>query len=203
MKRPTREDGRVIRQPGPSPLERRGPGRPKMRSPKLIAAWQSVSSVDPVAVAAYRPTELDMAVGLALLRGARTLGELEEDTSLDRFHVEAILLDPVRMAWISTQVYSHLQQRAAMVDSSLYSRALAGDMAAVRLFYERMNLFTTGQKVSVQVSGGIDVRALSDEDLRRMVTDGAARLPPTLIESKPAVKVLDAEFTMKEAEPGG
>lgn len=195
MPRIAAENGLLIRDPGPPPGARRGPGRPRKRSQLLTAAWQSAATVDPVAVAAYTPSEPDMAVGLALLGGARLIDELVTATKLTREEVDAVLCSPVRMAWISSQVYTHFQQRAAMVDTALYSRAVAGDVGAIRLFYERMGKMTTDRKVAVTVSGGINVSALSDGDLRKLIADGNAQLPapapPPVLESR----VIDAEFT--------
>lgn len=170
----------VYHQPRTAPDRRRRAALARSRrtpAPRIKAAWQSAVAVDPAAVAAYRPTPDATAVGLALLSGAHTIPELVESSGLERAAVLDVLNSPVAMAWISVEVYAQFRHRAAQVDAALYSRSLAGDVSAIRLFYERMGQMSQVKQVAVQVSGGIRVDALSDDELRQVARDGLARLP--------------------------
>jgi hypothetical protein len=134
----------------------REPRSSEVREHPLVArSLKDALNITDQEVASYLPTEKDIMVGEALISGYSTLNGIMGYCGLDNPVVKRTLNNPVAMAWISRQVEALFKTRAAVIDAAVYLRAAGGDIAAAKLFYERMRLLTS-QSVRVDhvYSGG-------------------------------------------------
>lgn len=151
-------------------------------SPALPAvttrSLQDALSITEQEVSAYLPTEVDIQVGEALVSGASTMVGIQGYCGIERNRIKATLNNPVAMAWISRQVEALFKTRVAIVDAAVYLRAAGGDTTAAKLFYERFKLLTS-QSVRVDhvYSGGVNISALPDDELARIVREKTRLLP--------------------------
>lgn len=126
----------------------------------------------------FVPNEHHLKVGEAFLAGHSALGPICTYSGLKEDEVKAVLNDCCAMQWISRRTEALFRSRVAVIDCALYLRAAAGDMRAMELFYRRMRLLEEAtKKVEINYSGGVNLTALSDADLSRLVQEKARTLP--------------------------
>jgi hypothetical protein len=168
--------------------------RRKVSAP-LVAAWQRAQNVTDQDVASFIPTSDTILVGEAFLAGNVTVQSVADYVHCHTKEVNEVLSDPVAMAWISRQIHSHLAHRMALVDASLFQRAIAGEVAAIKLFYERHHKLTAISQVNHNYNGTVKLDAVSDDDLKRLIKDADSRLPgpPRPLASRP---IIDVPFTV-------
>lgn len=165
------------------------PARPDCRNPVRLAMAHAFN-VDPMEVAKFQPTEAVTKVGEAIASGLTNPRAIQTAAGLGPEAVQNVLNDPVAMIWISQRIEALFRYRAGLVDAALFMRAVAGDTTAIKLFYERMKIMEAGNKtLNVVYSGGVDVRSLPVDELKRIVADKARMLPAEfrVLESKPEV----------------
>jgi len=162
--------------------------KPHTPGPALVKAWREAMNVTEAEKRQFIPTELTIQVGEAILSGATSPAEMAAAAGVSEGRIRGVLSDPVGMAWVSQQIYELYRHRTGIVDAALYARASAGDIAAIKLFYERMGQLNQDKTVHHVVSGGIDISGLEIEDLRRIVADDAHLIPAEyrLLEGAPA-----------------
>lgn len=166
------------------------------RSRHVRQSFMAAAHVTPLDVAQYLPSGIEAEIGEGLLAGQCSIESLVTWTGQPREVIKAILANPVACAWISKAIYAHFQHRACMVDAALYRRAIAGDVQAIKLFYDRMKL--AGAVTNIKHTHSIDLTALSDDDLKRLIKDGnPAGLKPS------HSPVIDAEYSVAVADPNG
>lgn len=156
----------------------------------VARAFAAAFTVDPLEVARYQPTPEATKLGEAIATGLVNLQALVTATGLPRDTVVGLMNDPVVMLWISQRIESLFRYRAGLVDAALFMRAVAGDVTAIKLFFERHKILTDQKTLNVHYSGGVDVRGLPTDELRKIVADKARMLPAEfrlLSESKPTV----------------
>lgn len=132
--------------------------------------------IDPVELAKFVPSPEVLKVGEAICAGLTNVHAIRQAASLDEATVLGVVNDPVAMLWISQRIEALFRCRAGIVDAALYMRAVAGDIGAIKLFFERHKMM--GEKtVNVVHSGGVDVRAIPTDELAKIVADKARALP--------------------------
>jgi hypothetical protein len=135
----------------------------------------------------FQPNEHHLKVGEAFLAGHSSMDAICTYTGLERDEVREVLNSSIAMQWISRRTEALFRSRVAIIDCSLYLRAAAGDMRAIELYYKRMKLLEEAtKKVEVNYSGGINLTAVTDDELARIVHDKTKLLPAEfkLIEDK-------------------
>jgi hypothetical protein len=162
----------------------------------LEKGLESALSVTEKDVREFVPSDHVLLVGEALLAGQSTLTGMRGYCGLEERHIKAVLNNPVAMAWLSVQCAALFKSRSAVVDAAMYLRAAGGDVAAAKLFYERMKIMDAGQKVlhEHRVSGSIDLSKLSDLELEKILAEKVRMLPQALRKLTP----IDAEFQVKD-----
>lgn len=165
--------------------------RERRLAPELAEAWRSALTVTEADVANYIPTSLDATIAEALLAGALSPARVAEVTGRAEAEVRAVITDPVAMAYISRAMYAVIGHRLALVDAAMYTRAVSGDVQAAKLVYERVRALTSDKNINVKFSGGVNISALSDEDLRRILLDKERTLEAEykVLPSKPVEEV--------------
>jgi hypothetical protein len=171
--RPTRQEGGNIKRE----LKRQVTTNSNL-SPIVRKGWEMAAGVPESEVMAFIPTDLVLQVGEGFLAGHRSIDSLIKFTGAAREPIREVLMNPVAMAWLSRQIYCLFQNRTAIIDAQLYLRAAAGDLQAIKMFYERMDRLPTNKKeVNVNYSGGVDVRNVSDDELRNIIQEKKRLLP--------------------------
>jgi hypothetical protein len=114
-----------------------------------------------------------MQVTEGLLAGMSTPQDLATFAGVSKTAITDLLRDSVAMAWVSKQVYGLMEHRLGLVDAALFNLAVAGNLTAIRTVYDRLGKLQHTQEVNHHhnYSGGIDLTALTLEDLRKLVTD--------------------------------
>lgn len=147
-------------------------------SPVVRKGWEMAAGVPEQDIMSFIPTDLVLRVGEGFLAGQRSIDTLQKFTGATRDEVREVLMNPVAMAWLSRQIYCLFQNRTAIIDAQLYQRAAAGDLQAIKMFYERMDRLPTNKKeINVNYSGGVDVRNISDEELKQIIQEKKRLLP--------------------------
>jgi hypothetical protein len=90
---------------------------------------------------------LDISIAEALLSGVTTSQDIAEFCQVSTGSVSKWMRDPVAMRWISDQVSANIQNRLGVVVAALFSRAATGDVAAVRLMFERFGQLVNKSEV--------------------------------------------------------
>lgn len=186
------------------PENRKKRRRAKALSKTLQKAWESAINVTPRDVAAYQPSHADIAVAEALTLGNTSLDDLTKQTSLKRERVREILSSPVSMAWISEQCERLFKLRKGIVDAALYTRAVQGDIAAMKLYYERTEILAK-QPVNQINIGEINYEACTDDDLIKILHGRLSSPEGQIIDLEPGrdySSLEGAEDTRTEAERG-
>lgn len=176
--RPTEHDISAAK-PSPVHTDTRNPVR---------VAMAHAFNVDPMEVAKFQPSEDVTKVGEAVASGLTNPVAIMTAAGISKQAVQNVLNDPIAMVWISQRIEALFRYRAGLVDAALFMRAVAGDTTAIKLFYERMKIMDAGSKtLNVHYSGGVDVRSLPVDELKKIVLDKARMLPAEfrVLESKP------------------
>lgn len=157
----------------------------------LVDAWRRALDVSERDIAAFVPTTDVCEVGEALLAGATSVEAAASCSGLSEARVRDVICNAIAMSWIAQQVHEHFRRRIAFVDAALYGRAVAGDIPAIRLWYERHDSLDHAQKIDVRHRHSIafDPSTLSTEDLRRLVQDNGRLLASS-------TKVIDVDATV-------
>lgn len=186
----------LLRPPGMNdPSDARLPAVPAKVPPLTLSGLTKALGVTERDLETFVPNEHHLKVGEAFLAGHSALGPICTYSGLTEDEVKAVLNDCCAMQWISRRTEALFKSRVAVIDCALYLRAAAGDLRAMELFYKRMRLLEEATKrVEVSYSGGINLTAVSDDELARIVADKTKLLPAEfkLIESK-SVKDESAE----------
>ncbi len=172
-----------------SPAVRRTDGSPRSGAvrqkwtPLLVKAWQRATQVDEREVQAHIPTTSEIKVAEALVNTAGSLQSICDHTGLQPGTVRGVLADPTAVAWISRQIAAQVQNRLGLIDAALFRSASAGNIAAIRLFYERFDKLA-------RIAGGVSITqvnygAMPDDDLRRLATARIAEFS-RIIDASPA-----------------
>jgi hypothetical protein len=130
-----------------------------------------------MAVAAFQPTPDDIKVGEAISAGLVHVPSITAAAGIEKAAVMAVLNNPVAMLWISQRIEALFRYRAGLVDAALFMRAVGGDVTAIKLFFERHKIMSQEKNVNLNVTGGIDVRGLPTDELRKIIADKARILP--------------------------
>lgn len=117
---------------------------------------------------AYRPTERVVEIAEAMVGGALQGQEIAKVLDVHPSQVSRALADPVAAAWISKTLQELVSQRIGQVDAAMFTRAVAGDTRAAKLFFDRYAPMVQKHQ-HVIAHGEIDFSQLSDEDLDAMV----------------------------------
>lgn len=148
--------------------------RPK-RSQVLTHAFEIAHTIQPEDIERFTPEPLHASVAEAILAGATTITKIDAFLGVTDRTTSRVLRDPLAMAWISQQIERHFRHRVGLVDAALFTRAVEGDVSAIRLFFERYGKLQ--DRRTVEYTGSVDVRHLSDADLARVVRDKSQQLP--------------------------
>lgn len=143
----------------------------------VVRGISNAFNVDPMEVARFQPTPEVVKVGEAVAAGLVQARTISVAAGINQEAVIAILNDPVAMVWISQRIEALFRYRAGLVDAALFQRAIAGETAAIKLFFERHKIMSDQKTVQHVYSGGVDVRGLPTDDLRKLVADKARMLP--------------------------
>jgi hypothetical protein len=166
---------------------------------KIVDGWRRAADLTPEQVECFKPTEVDISVGEALLAGNTQASRIAEYSGLDAAQVRDTLNNPIAMAWLSRQITALFTHRAALVDALLYQRAMTGDLAAIKLFYDRMRLLDKSMEIKHAYSGEVSLKQIPDDELARMVQDKARLLPAEFrVISQDANQDLDPSSLKKE-----
>lgn len=163
------------------------PRKPRI-SPALSRLAKRALHVDDDEIRCYVPTELDLQMAEAMLTGATTFTAVAEQMGCDPSTVSRAMKDPVRCGWISMQLQRIVSKRIGLVDAALLSRALGGDVRAIKLFYERHGELVHRSHITT-TRLDFDPAQLTDDDLDVIIASERAR------HAKPA------EFTVASQEP--
>jgi hypothetical protein len=121
-------------------------------------------------VDAYVPREVDLRIAEAMLSGHITFKAIADSMEVSSQYISQHMRDPLVCAWISSQIHQHVNHRLGLIDAAMLNRALAGDVNAAKLCYQRF-----GQMVNrsqhVHVTGSMDFSKMSDDDLTALVRD--------------------------------
>jgi hypothetical protein len=157
-----------------------------------------VATTEEVDDFAWDSYDLELTEAFATWGGMATNQQLAEHTGLSPDAVQTRLRVPVRCAWIAQQLYRVIPQRLGLIWGVMYGRAMAGDIKAAKLVFERFEpLFAPQDKkpitaTQINVSGDLNLSKLTDEDL-------AARYA-TLRERAP-LNLDDGDGPEEEGEP--
>jgi hypothetical protein len=163
----------------------------KKRLPKLKPALSRIATraldVEEDEIRSYCPTELDLKIAESMVGGVVTYAEIASNVGCDPSHVSRVLQNPVRCGWLSQQLHRIVHKRIGLVDNALLLRALAGDVRAIKLYYERFGEITHR---SVVLTGRLDFnpRDLDDKDLDAIIASEVGRT------------TINADFTVKDPE---
>lgn len=165
----------------------------------LTKAWKDALSVTPHDVAGFIPTERELSVAEALLDGQLTPSAIQAATDLTLAEVKSVFGDPVAMAWISRQIDQLCQHRLGLVDAAMFARAVAGDVTAAKLVYERVGKIRKLGAVNVFSHGNtqINLSGLSNDDLKKLIAEDERTLALSAGASVPGAEGAD------EASEGG
>jgi len=147
---------------------------PKKRRQKTVPAGMrrmfERALIAPVEdVEAYQPTPMALDVADAYLSGCRTHAEIEEHTGHARATISKTMRDPVVCAWISKNLHAAVQQRLGLIDAAMFSTAVAGNVPAAKLCFERYGQITKKQEVRhVHTGTGIPFDEMPTEDLEQI-----------------------------------
>jgi hypothetical protein len=123
-----------------------------------------------VEVEAYQPTPMALDIADGYLSGARTHAELQEHTGHARATISATMRDPVVCAWISKNLHAAVQQRLGLIDAAMFSTAVAGNVPAAKLCFERYGQIVDRKIVQhVHTDTGIPFDEMPTEDLEQIV----------------------------------
>jgi hypothetical protein len=162
----------------------------KKLSRALRRAWESAINVTPRDVAAYKPSHSDIHIAEALTLGNTTIEDMVKHTQLKREQVREILGCPVAMAWISEQCERLFKLRKGIVDATLYARAVSGDIAAMKLYYERTEILQKQPAFQVNI-GQMNYEACSDDDLIKILAGKLCSPEGQIIDIEPVTSDRD------------
>lgn len=175
--------------------------------------------VSPEQLEAFRPDAADIAIARVMSEGlfdpepiARELASYDGDVlpPLDRALIKRRLAEPVRAAWLNLQVLAAMPRKAAEIYWRLAERAVAGQVDAARLFLTRFDPAYRPTTRRESVSAHLDVRTLTDEDMKRQIADKIKNLFPSTTTTpvdisvggsttkKEGAVVVDAEFEVAD-----
>lgn len=166
-------------------------------------------SVTPTQLARFRADTKDVWIVLAMTQGclnAESIAEFtaeaeDEDGSpapvLEVKEVRSRLKDPVRNAWINTQLSEAFRHVVGSMWSTVYLQAMQGDINAAKLFAQRFDdaFRPTTRKESASIHA--DLRDLDRPDLDRRL----ARVIRQVVEKPKATEIIDVEPRIDEAPP--
>jgi hypothetical protein len=137
--------------------------------------------VTPDDIRVYRPNEDVQALAGAMVSGAIMYQEMADRLGWPLTKVRKAFEDPVAIAWACQESHKAISTRLGQVDAAVFRRALAGDVRAAKLLYERYGEMV--QRVETISSKGPDYSKFSTEDLlsilvheRRQVRDVEAEV---------------------------
>lgn len=150
----------------------RGNRKPQV-SQSLVKAWRDALAVTPQDVAAFIPTERELTVAESLLDGQLNMTAIVAASDLTEAQVREVFRNPVAMAWISRQIDQLCQHRLGLVDASMFTRAINGDVTAAKLVYERAGKLQKAGQVNVIAHGNtqINLGGLSNDELKRLIDE--------------------------------
>lgn len=172
------EGALILRAEGISDPSDKAVPAPLPMPPLTLSGFSGALGVTDREVELYKPTEDVLKVGAAFLAGHSSIGAIKTYTGLESAQVRAVFDSAVAMQWVSRRTEALFRSRAAVIDTALYLRAAAGDLKAIELFYKRMKLLEESTKrVEINYSGGVNLTAVSDDELARIVRDKTRLLP--------------------------
>lgn len=125
-------------------------------------------------IRAYQPTELAVAVAEAMLSGCVTFKAMAKhlseayDQKIGPDTISKCLRDPTTCAWVSRQVHQAIGLRLGLVDMAMLERAIAGNVAAAKLLYQRYDeIMRGGSNAKVQINM-FDPTKLTNEQLENL-----------------------------------
>lgn len=153
-------------------------GLPSAMTSVAVRSLKDALAVTDQEVLAYLPSEDDVQVGEALVSGASTVVGIQGYCGLSKERIKAVMNNAVAMAWISRRVEALFTSRVAVVDAAVYLRAAGGDVTAAKLFYERFKVLQANtMRIEHNYSGGVNISALPDDELARIVLEKGRMLP--------------------------
>lgn len=171
--------------PDPPPVQAEKGRRPTDKR-QLSVALQRIASRGLQAteddLRAYQPTELAVFIAEAMLSGCVTFKAMAKfitdasDHKIDPQTVSRCLREPITCAWISRQVHQAIGHRLGLVDVAMLERAMAGNVAAAKLLYQRYDQITNnGSNANVQINM-FDPTKLTNEQLERLTRAQARKM---------------------------
>lgn len=123
--------------------------------------------VTPDDIRMYNPPEEVIQIAEAMVGGAIQFTEIAERLGWEVAKVRKALESPVAVAWACQESHKAISTRLGLVDAAVFRRALAGDVRAAKLLYERYGEMV--QRVETISSKGPDYSKFSTEDLLAML----------------------------------
>jgi hypothetical protein len=148
---------------------------PKKRKQKTVPAgmrrmFERALIAPEAEVEAYQPTESALDICDAYLSGCRTHDEIATHTGKSRTTITNTMRDPVVCAWISRNLHAAVQQRLGLIDAAMFSTAVAGNVPAAKLCFERYGQIVDRKIVQhVHTDTGIPFDEMPTEDLEQIV----------------------------------
>lgn len=175
----------AAREPPPQPEDTIETPRPSTALTKI--AERSLA-VDPREIDHFQPRELDIKIAECLLAGKLTWTQIAQELSVSNPTISSRMKDPLVCAWISRTVHRNIAHRLGMVDAAILNRAIAGNVNAAKLLYDRYGRMVQ-RSLNVSVSGNLDFSKFDDADLDAFIEDAKKQ------------KVIDVEARPSEEDP--
>lgn len=128
-------------------------------------------SVTPQQLADYSADTKDVAIVTAMASGAIKPEDIVEhardEAPMTEAEVKKRLVDPVRCAWITTQLTTFIPHILGQFWVSLFFKAQAGDMQAAKLVAQRFDPNFRPTTRHESMSANVDLSNMANEDVRR------------------------------------
>ena len=158
-------------------------------SPALKKMAARSLDVDDDDIRGYMPTELDLQIAEAMVQGQNSFKDIAEHIGCDPANISRVMKDPTRCAWLAKQLHRIVSKRMGLVDLALMQQALGGNIAAIKLYYERFGELIHRSQVTV-ARIDFDPSKLTDADLDTILRSEAAGtdvvIEGTAVPGKPA-----------------
>lgn len=126
-------------------------------------------------VLAYEPTPLAIGVGRAIMAGTLKTPAIARLCSVPELRISQLKKDPVFCAWLSLRMSEDAKMRVGFVDNAVLAAAMAGNVQAARLYYDRHHPMVKAVAHAHVHTSDTDYSRMSDEELQRLLAAEAAR----------------------------
>jgi len=154
-------------------------------------AWKDVQTralaVTGSDVANFPWCPVDLKIAQCMLSGFTSVRELAAEVGIGERALKHRLLDPVRCAWISSQLEKCVGDRLGQVVAAVYNRAVrTGDPQAATLLLKQYKKFMPERK-EIHHTHHMDLSNLSDGQIDKLIE-----------QKKRNLNVMDADYKVKE-----